>query len=411
MNPLAVGLAAGTAALVLVSRRLDRRIPGPILAMLGGLLLTEIFGLREYGIRVLEDIAPIPRGLPPLTIPDFGAIGSLATGAVACAVLSLVESTSVARAISLRSGQRLEMTKEFTGQGIANLAAGFFGGYPVSGSLARSTLNYQSGAQTRLSAVMCGVSMLAVLLFLGPILGRTPVPCLAGLVLVVAADLIDFPRIRITMRSIPSDGLSFLATLVGTWTLSLDHAIYLGVGISLMLFLRRARLLSMRELAIGERGGFREIEPQLGERARSCPAIRVVNLTGPVFFAMSGELEDALEPLLADREIRVLIIRMRQTQMLDVTALGVLEGAARRLAAEGRHLLLLGLRPPLIAFLERTGAAARIGRSNLFPLEPGWFSAMSAALRTALAMVGDHACGSSCPFRQYLETSGERHPS
>ena len=410
-NPPAVALAVGTAVLVLGARRIDRRIPGPILAMLGGLLLSEAFGLRAHGIRVLEDLAPIPRGLPPLTIPDLATFPLLAAGAVACAVLSLVESSSVARAIAFRSGQRLEMTKEFTGQGIANLAAGLFGGYPVSGSLARSTLNYQSGARSRLSAVLCGVSMLVVLLFLGPLLGKTPIPCLAGLLLVVAADLIDVSRIRLTMSSIPSDRLSFLATLIGTWTLPLDQAIYLGVGISLVLFLRRARLLSMRELAIGERGGFREIEPQLGEQARSCPAIRIMNLTGPVFFAMAGELEDALEPLLADREIRVLIIRMRQTQMLDVTTLSVLEEAAKRLAADGRHLLLLGLRPPLIAFLERTGAAARIGRSNLFPLEPGWFSAMSAALRTALAMVGDHACGSACPFRQYLETvSGERQP-
>jgi sulfate permease, SulP family len=171
-------------------------------------------------------------------------------------VLSLVESSSVARALAVRTGQRLDMAAEFAGQGIANLAAAFSGGYPVSGSLSRSALNQQAGAETRLSAVFCGLLMIGVLLVLGPIVERTPIASLAGLLLVLANDLVDRQRIRMVLRGTMSDRVAFVATLLGTWVLPLDQAIYAGVGISIILFLRRARLLTVREMVIGEKGRF-----------------------------------------------------------------------------------------------------------------------------------------------------------
>src|SRR5205807_5375083 len=247
-----------------------------------------------------------------------------------------------------------------------------------------------------------GVLMLLVLLALGPLVNETPLAGLAGLLFVIAADLIDPSRIRMTIRGTTSDRIAFLATLVGTWTLSLDHAIYLGVAISLALFLRRARLLTMRELAISEDGRISEMEPQLGVEARPCSAIRVLNLSGPVFFAVAGELDAALERFVRDPDLRVLIVRMRQAELLDVTTASVLEAAAQKLAANGRTLFLLGLRRPAIEFLERTGLTARIGKDNVFPIEPGWFSAMESVLKRALEQVGEHGCGKQCPFREYL---------
>ena len=106
-------------------------------------------------------------------------------------------------------------------------AAAFSGAYPVGGSLSRSVLNERSGAATRLAAALSGVLMLLVLLALGPLVNETPLAGLAGLLFVIAADLIDPSRIRMTLRGTTSDRIAFLSTLVGTWTLSLDHAIHL----------------------------------------------------------------------------------------------------------------------------------------------------------------------------------------
>ena len=230
-----------------------------------GIILARVFSLSHAGLETVADLAPMSPGFPPLTIPHLEHWNSLIPAAVACAVLSLVESSSVARALSAQTGQRLDMAAEFTGQGLANIAAAFSGGYPVSGSLSRSALNKQAGAESRLAAMFCGITMLGVLLFLGPLVNQTPIASLAGLLLILAADLIDWKQIRMILQGTFSDRLAFVATLLGTWTLPLDKAIYLGVGISILLFLQRARLLTLREMAIGEKGRFREVEPDQDE--------------------------------------------------------------------------------------------------------------------------------------------------
>jgi sulfate permease, SulP family len=401
-DPIAIAFTIGTLAVVLALRRLDRRIPAAMVAMVAATAASWLFALRAQGLRVVADVAPVPAGFPPLTMPSLDAMSALFSGAVACTVLSLVEGSSVARAIASRREEHLDMAAEFTGQGLANLAAAFSGAYPVGGSLSRSVLNEHSGAATRLAAALSGALMLLVLLAFGPLVDETPLAGLAGLLFVIAADLIDPTRIRMTILGTTSDRIAFFSTLVGTWTLALDHAIYLGVAISLALFLRRARLLTMRELAISEDGRISEMEPQLGVEARACSAIRVLNLSGPVFFAVAGELDAALERFVRDPELRVLIVRMRQADLLDVTTASVLEAAAQKLAANGRTLYLLGLRRSAIEFLERTGLTARIGEDNVFPIEPGWFSAMESALKRALEQVGEHGCGKQCPFREYL---------
>lgn len=407
-EPLAVAFAVGTAATVLGVRRIDSRVPAPILVMTASILLTHLLQLQTYGLRLVADLAPIPAGLPPFTLPSFNTWTALVPAAVACAVLSLVESSSVARALATRSGQRLDMAAEFAAQGLANIGAAFSGAYPVSGSLARSALNQQAGAVSRLSAVFCGLLMLAVLLFLGPLIGQTPIASLAGLLLVLASDLIDRQQIGKILHGTQSDKAAFGATVLGTWVLSLDQAIYLGVGISLVLFLRQARLLTAREMAIGRKGRFREIDPEVADATRVCRAIRILNLTGSLFFAVAGELERALDRFTGDTEIRVLILRLRQAQNLDVTTVNVLEAAAEKLTREGRTLLLLGLRPPAVRLLQRTGSAARIGKENLFPAQPGWFTAMEAALQRALTLVGPHSCGTTCPLAEYM--AAQSHP-
>jgi SulP family sulfate permease len=399
---LAVAFALSTVAVVLGCRHLNRHIPGSTIAMIASIGVSAVLHLHERGLAVVADLAPIPAGLPPFTVPRLGQWVTLVPAAVACTVLSLVESSSVARALASRSGQRLDMAAEFAGQGLANITAAFSGGYPISGSLGRSLLNQQAGAESRLSALFCGLLMLAVLLFLGPVVARTPVASLAGLLLVLANDLIDREHIWTILRGTASDQVGFVVTALGTWILPLDQAIYVGVGISIVLFLRRARLLTMREMAIGDKGRFRELDPESGEAARACPAIRIMNLTGPLFFAVAGELEAILESLIHDPDLRVLILRLRQAQDLDVTTASILAAIAQKLASEEKTLILLGLRRPALTLLEHTGIGDQIGRDNLFPAQVGWFTAMEAALRRALTLTGRHGCGRQCPLEAYV---------
>ena len=168
--------------------------------------------------------------------------------AFACTVLSLVESSAVARSVAADTRQRLQLSVEFTGQGLANIAAGLFGGYPTSGSLARTAINHQFGAQNALQRHY-GWHHDALNPLVVSVVNETPMAALAGLLLVVASDLVKTDRIRQTLNSNWSDRISFIGTLLGTWVLTLDQAIYVW---PLVLFLRQARVVNIRQLTITE---------------------------------------------------------------------------------------------------------------------------------------------------------------
>ncbi len=383
-DPRTVALGLGTAAGVALLGRYRPRFPAAILAMGVGIALSAWWG--PEGMATIRDLAPVPAGLPPWSTPDLGRVPELLPAAVAVAVLSLVESSAVARALAARSGDRIDVSVEFAGQGLSNLAAALWSGYPISGSLGRSALNFEAGARTRLSGALGGGLVLVVLLFLGPVVDLTPVASLAGVLLVVAARLVDVPRIRKVLAAGAGDRWAFLGTVGGTWLLPLDQAIYLGVGISLVIFLRRARLLTVHELGIdGDR--VRERHADDGVDFGMGPAVRALLVEGSLFFGAANELRDRVAPYLADPRVKAVVLRLKRARDLDYTTASVLEELHVRMAAEGRLLLLVGMRPRMMRTLRRTGVADALGEDRLFPAGTWWFEAMHAALRTAR----DHA--------------------
>ena len=239
--------------------------------------------------------------------------------------------------------------------------------------------------------------MLLVLLVLGPIVDLTPIPSLAGLLLVVAVDLVDFKKIRAILSGDLGDKLAFTATLLGTWALSLDFAIYLGVGISLILFLRRARQVVIKEL-LPDGDRFREVE-QGDEKGEG--AIRILHVEGSLFFGAASELTEGIDSAIADPDVKVLIVRLKRTIGLDYTTAQVLEAAHARLHADGRHLFLVGLQPDALRLLERVGVAEKIGANKIYATRPGWFDAVESALRDAIELVGDEHIDPE--LTQYLE--------
>lgn len=397
---LSVAFALGTVAVVvlirLTNRKIGKRMPSAIVAMTLGLVVNVALSLETRGLKVVSDLAPISGGLPPLTLPDLSLAPQLVAVAVACAVLSLVESSSVARSIAGRTGQQIHASTEFFGQGLSNLSAAFFGGYPVSGSLSRSALNERVGARTRLSGIVTGAMMLVVLLSLGPLLNHTPVACLAGLMFVVAYDLVDVPRIRQVMRASPADGLAFAATVLGTWVLSLDQAIYVGVGISVVLFLRQTRQLRVVQLVPDASGTLQERPDGPLADDRPCDRVAILNVEGALFFGAATELRDALGVATRARDVDVLVVRLKRTHGLDVTTATVLGDVAQSLQAQGRRLILVGLTPAAMRVLERSGIADTIGRRWLFPTKAVWFSALQDAVHVATQLC-DGGC-ERCPF-------------
>ncbi|MFK7929513.1 MAG: SulP family inorganic anion transporter [Myxococcota bacterium] len=401
-NGWSIVIGLSTAAAILLLRLIPKRPPAAIVVLGLGVLLSWLLALDQYGVRLIRDIAPVPVGLPPLTLPttaDLALMPGLLPIAAAAAVLSLVESSAVGRSIASRTGQRLSSDREFIGQGLSNLSAGFFGGYPVSGSLGRSALAERTGVKSRLAGVMAGLMMIIVLLFLGPAVDLTPVPTLAGLLLVLAWDLIDLKKIRAILSGDLGDKVSFTATLIGTWVLSLDYAIYLGVALSVILFLRRARQLVTKEMVL-HNGRFIETNNEIG--GGDFPAIRVMHVEGSLFFGAANELRDALDDITADPALQVLILRLKRTSGIDFTTATVLEAVHTRLQSQGRHLFLVGLRPDTMTLLDRVGVADALGRHHLYPSRPGWFAAMDEALTDALVLVNDEDLEAATALQAYL---------
>lgn len=405
-NWVSVAMALSTTALIVIMRKLRRSWPSALLSMVAATAASMLLGLPEQGLKVVGDLAPVPAGLPPLSLPDLSLVQTLLPLAIACTVLSLVESSSVARAIAARTGQKLNTTAEFTGQGLANITAAFCGGYPTSGSLSRSALNEQGGAVSRLAGVFAGLLMLLVLQLLGPMANHIPIASLAGLLLVVAVDLVDTQRIRTVMNSNMADQLAFLATMLGTWMMPLDKAIYLGVGISLVLFLQKARLLVVHEMAIDDDENLVAVPNSL-EGYRRCGAIRVLHLEGRLFFGVEGELQTALDHVILQPDVQVLLVRLKRTQGMDVTVSHTLAAASKRLAEEGRHLILAGVRSDAMDLLERTGTLQIIGREKVFSSRLKYFASMKAATSLACQLATGTLTCDTCPLKHYILAQDE----
>ncbi len=406
---LSVAIALGTAATIVLLKRFLPRAPAAIIA-LGLATVVSMFLGSATSLRTVADLAPIGASFPPVTMPDLALLSELLPLAVAVMVLSVVESTSIARTIATRSGQRLDISVEFTGEGLGNIVAGFFGGYPVTGSLSRSSLNEREGARTRMAGVLSGLMVLVSLVLLGPALGHIPIAALAGLLLVVAARLIHVGEILTTLRSHSGDRIAFAATLLGTFVLHLDQAIYLGVGISLVMVLRRARLLRFRDLVIDAQGHIREVARRvrgvhapIPEGVRYCASVHVLNVEGSLFFAAAGELQLAVEDVLRQEDIQVLVLRLKRVRNLDVTSVRELINVAATMGQRGGKLLVVGVSPGSMSYLGRTGAMEVLGQENLFPTrDDHWFAALEDALRASLDRVGDHGCGEDCPYQGWL---------
>jgi SulP family sulfate permease len=381
-------------AILVFVRAIRPRWPSELIALAGATLLVLTTGVD---VITIGDIAAIPGGIPVPAMPQLDQAGWFALGpaALAAAILSTVESSSVGRSIATRSGQRLNLDRELAGQGLANLTASVTGGMPISGSLSRSELNHAAGATGRRAGVFSGAMVLFSLLALGPAVDAIPLTALAGLLMVVAWQLVNPQKSWRMLRPADGDSLAFVATAVGTWLLPLDRAIALGVGISLILFLRTARHLSISELGLSREGLLAE-----GGSGR-CEAVRILHVEGQLFFAAARTLEAALFEAANRPGTQAIILRLKRTQGMDRTAADVLTQANSSLRAKGQRLYLVGLTSQDMQTLQKAGTIAAIGTRHVFPTRARWFGAVHDAIDAALDATEACHCQGDCPLRDY----------
>jgi SulP family sulfate permease len=365
---LAIGL--GALLLLVALRFVGPRFPAALVSIAAAAAAVWLVGLDERGVQV---VGSIPRSLPQPTwfstglFPDFQLIRSLLLGSMAVAALGLIEATAASQTLARRSGDQLNPNQEFFGQGMANIAAGLFSGYAVSGSFTRSALAQQSGARTHLTGIVTGLTILGSILAFAPLVGMIPRPAIAGVLLAVAWRMIDRSLIRRVLRTSRSEAAVMIITFCATLVLPLDFAVLSGVGLSLAFFVIQSSL--PRVVPVVPDKTFRHLvhDPQ----APACPQLAVINIRGPLFFGAVHHLEEELRRNMRDHPGQnLLMLRMHGVEICDLSGIELLEDLVRSYRRRDGDLFLVRPRQPVLEKMEQSGFLAGIlGRDHLLEQE------------------------------------------
>ncbi|RJP95626.1 MAG: SulP family inorganic anion transporter [Desulfobacteraceae bacterium] len=365
-NPYAVIVAGGALVCAAGFKMFRPRWPGLLFALIFGSLIGVFLGAESHGIRLME---PLPDQLPPFLLPDFSfdALHELAPKSFAVALIGLIEALSIARSIAAFSRQQIDGSQEFIGQGLSNIVGSFFSCYAGSGSFTRSGINYHAGAMTPLSAVFSAVFLAFILLLVAPLTEYLPIPAMAGVILLVAFNLIDFHHIRTIIRTSKQEAIILAATFLATLFLDLEFAIYAGVLLSLIFYLRQTahpEIVSLMPDPEGAAGNF------CAPSEKQCPALKIIRIDGSLFFGAVNHISEFFQTI--DKKLTHkshLLIVAYGINFIDITGAEMLVNESVRRRGMRGDLYLCGLKPHAREVLERGGYMDSIGKDHIFVSE------------------------------------------
>ena len=336
-----LAIAVTTLAVAVLTRRFCRRWPYMLVGMLAGSLLSLAIDGAGRGVAML---GALPLSAPAWQWPplQWQTLRQLLPAAFAVALLGLINAVSIARAIAARSGQRIDGNQEFFGQGLGNLIGSCCSCYVISGSFNRSGVNYDSGAQTPLAQVITAVLVAAALIAAPGLTRHLPLPAMAGVIMLAAWNLFDIPRFKLTLRTSRNETAILLATFLSTLLFSLDFAIYVGVILSLVLYLQKIAHPMLSGV------DFEPLHRKARETYPACtPPLRVVRLDGSIFFGSVEHVRSRLAELAGEHEGRSLIILAEGLNRLDIAGLELLLDERKSLQQNGGDLYIIGMKPYL----------------------------------------------------------------
>ncbi|SHK65784.1 SulP family inorganic anion transporter [Desulforamulus aeronauticus] len=382
MNYVAFGIGLFTIAVILICKRINKNLPGALLGVIFSVVLVMALGLEQYGINV---VGKIPQAIPPLSMPNFSleAAGQLSAGAIVIAIIGLVEAVSISKAIASKTLQKIDPNQEFIGQGIANMGGSFFSSIPGSGSFTRSAITFQNGGKTRLAGVMVGIIILVVLIFFAPYARYIPNASLAGVIMVVAYSMIDKKALVKVLKTNRSDAVVLLVTMLTTiFAPELEQAIYAGVALSLLLYLKESGSASVKTLAPVRAADGRFVEQAVnGDN----PSISIFQLEGNLYFGSSADLEKKLSEGYSDS--KVFLIRFKGISVIDITALEVVEAFVTRALDDGKRVILSGVTPKIYKMMDKMHMTQHVGAENVFMEDDEVFATSGKALDEASSFV------------------------
>jgi SulP family sulfate permease len=361
VDPWTTGIGVGTLALMAVLSRTKLANFNLLVGMAVATVVVAIFSPAT--VSLVSSLGEIPRALPSFGLPRFGQIPELIIAGVAVGAVGVLQAAGVSQAYPNPDGSESSDSRDFRGQGIANISNSFFGGMAGGGSLSGTALHVGAGARTRMAGVVQGFVVIVLILVFSDLLGKIPMAALSALLIYAAALSFKFRTIqtiqRTSLTSLGTMGLTFFATLV----MPLQQAVMFGVVVAAIVFIYRASVdVRIQELTVvGER--LHISEPSAALRPND---VTVLDVDGNLFYA-GARTFGRLLPSARGVSRPVVVVRLRGQHDLGSTFFKVISGYAVQVREQGGRLLLAGVEPDVETRLHRTGLIKSIGEENVFP--------------------------------------------
>jgi len=358
-----VAIAGSTLVIILLWPRINRRIPGSILAVLTCTAAAALLHLHVETIGT--KFGGLPQGLPPFTLPHLHAehIVPLLPSAFTVALLGAIESLLSAVVADSMAGDRHNSNVELVAQGLANIASPLFGGIPATGAIARTATNIRSGALTPVSGIIHSLTLLVILLAAAPLARFIPLATLAAVLFVVAWNMGEWREIGGVLRLAKADIAVWAVTFA--LTVIADLTVAVGVGMALAALLYIYRIAETTTVAPVTEEYLQDGKAHILQDKEIPPNVAILRIHGPFLFGTTQKLEEATEDLGVFPTI--VILRLRNMTALDATGLHALEVFAGRMRKTGRTLLLCGARDQPADLLFQADVLKEVGRDNILP--------------------------------------------
>ena len=336
---------------------------GMVVAIVAVSAVVELAGLDS--VRQVADVAEIPTGLPAPELPQLSQVLGLLLPAVSLAFVGLVQGSAISQSVPNPDGHYPDISGDFRGQGVANVASGLLQGMPVGGSMSATGILITAGARTRWANLVAGGVMLVVILLVPGFANLIAMPALAGLLTVVGIRTFRLHEVEMVWRTGRGHALVMVLTFVLTIVAPLQFAVLAGIGMSVALFVvRQSNKVVIYQWVLNSGDPF----PQEGPPPRDLPAGEIVVLTtyGSLFFASAPVFESQLPQVTDQSRNAVVVLRLRGKEDLGSTFITVLRRYRESLESVGSHLLLSGVGDHVLRQLRDTGSLEALGAANVF---------------------------------------------
>ncbi len=346
LKPVLRSMGLGEKAATIIARA------GPVFAVAASIAVVATFGLHEQGVKILREV---PRDLPHLGLPTFDreVWMQLLGSAALISLIGFVESVSVAQTLAAKRRQRVDPNQELIGLGAASLSAGLSSGYPVTGGLARSAVNFDAGAETPAAGAFTAIGILLATMFLTPFLFYLPQAVLAATIIVAVLSLVDLPEVVKVWRYSRSDFAAMAATIVVTLLLGVELGVVTGVGLSLFLHLYNT---SRPHFAlVGQVPSTHHFRNVNRHEVVTSERVLTIRIDESLYFANARFLEDTVYCVLGNRpDMKHLVLMCPAVNRIDASGLESLEAINHRLKDAGVMLHLSEVKGPVMDRLTGT---------------------------------------------------------